>query len=161
MFLHFTGKILTELSMSKKLKASDVKYLVVHCVATPPSMDIGREEIDRWHRQKGWFEIGYHFVIRRDGELEHGRALDTVGAHAHGYNSESLGICLVGGVDGEGVPEDNFTDDQYATLEELLHELLADYGNSHVVGHYELDDSAYGPSFDVPKWLERTDLPAC
>ena len=70
----------------KTLSADSIRYLVVHCAATPPEMDIGAKEIDLWHRQRGWSGIGYHFVIRRDGRVEAGRPLDRPGAHAQGFN---------------------------------------------------------------------------
>ena len=86
------------------MKASDVKYIIVHCAATKPSMDIGFEDIDRWHKDRGWSGCGYHIIIRRDGNLEYSRGLKprgTVfrqGAHVKGFNDISIGICLVGGM---------------------------------------------------------------
>ena len=65
----------------------DTDYIVIHCSATKPSMDhVDAKEIDRWHRQRGWRKIGYHWVIRRDGIVEEGRELGEVGAHARGFN---------------------------------------------------------------------------
>jgi hypothetical protein len=89
----------------------NIKYLIVHCSATSEKQDIGAKEIDSWHRAKGWSGIGYHFVIRRDGTIEQGRALHKYGAHAYGYNKVSLGICMIGGVAANGKAEDNFTTD--------------------------------------------------
>ena len=68
-----------------------LKYLVVHCSATPASRDIGAKEIDLMHRQKGWRCIGYHYVIRRDGRVEAGRPENEPGAHVEGHNGHSLG----------------------------------------------------------------------
>ena len=59
-----------------------VDYLVVHCSATPPEMDIGVEEIRRWHMRTGGENVGYHYIIRRDGSIEKGRTDGTPGAHA-------------------------------------------------------------------------------
>ena len=56
-------------------------FIVVHCAATSPSMDIGLKEIDRWHRARGFLKVGYHFIIRRDGALEEGRQLHEPGVH--------------------------------------------------------------------------------
>ena len=139
----------------QKLLRTAVKYIVVHCSATPEHMDIGADDIRRWHREKGWLDIGYHFVIRRDGELEHGREIDTIGAHVQGHNKESVGVCLVGGTDNELRPEENFTDDQYATLVELLRDLVEEFPNAKIVGHRELDDGKACPSFDVQGWLKE------
>ena len=132
-----------------------VKFLVVHCSATPASMDIGVAEIDRWHKQKGWAGCGYHFVIRRDGTIEKGRAIDVPGAHAEGYNTRSLGICLVGGLAANGrADENNFTAIQMAMLRSKLNELKAgDYREAEIVGHRDLPGVKKAcPSFDVRAW---------
>jgi N-acetylmuramoyl-L-alanine amidase len=152
-----------------------VQYLVVHCSATPPSMDIGATEIDRMHRMRGFFKIGYHFVIRRNGEVETGREVFASGsaepgAHFAGLNLVSLGICLIGGVeeqktDGAHEPEANFTPEQYATLQALLSELSERYPTARVIGHGdritppEVEGSRpvaakACPSFDVRQWLK-------
>lgn len=136
------------------MKPEQVKYIVVHCSATPADMDIGVVEIDRWHKQNGWAGIGYHYVIRRDGTLEVGRLLDKPGAHAAGFNSQSIGICLVGGIDDEGQPQDNFTAIQKAVLRSRLNWLKAgDYKHAAVIGHRDLPDvNKACPSFDVRTW---------
>jgi len=144
-------------------------YIVVHCAATPPTLDIGKVEIDRWHRAQGWLMIGYHFVIRRDGTIEKGRDVDAIGSHVAGYNSTSVGISLVGGVDANGKPEDNFTSAQFAALAELLIELKAKYPKADILGHRDFspDRNKDGkitsnewlkacPSFDVREWLKST-----
>ena len=79
----------------------DISLLVIHCSATPVTMDIGVKEIREWHTSdpRNWSDIGYHYVIRLDGTLERARPLYKSGAHARGYNSNSIGICIVGGVD--------------------------------------------------------------
>lgn len=133
-----------------------VKFLVVHCSATPADMDIGRAEIDRWHKQKGWAGIGYHFVIRRDGTIEEGRPTDIPGAHAEGYNTRSLGICLVGGLSQDGrTAENNFTGLQMTILRMLLNKLkVGDYRTAEIVGHRDLPGVKKDcPSFDVRKWF--------
>jgi hypothetical protein len=78
---------------------SKTNWIVLHCSATRASqVNIGAKDIRRWHKDKGWADIGYHYVIKRDGTLEKGRALDAVGAHVEGHNSDSVGVCLVGGL---------------------------------------------------------------
>lgn len=115
------------------------KYIIVHCSATPPGMDIGAKEIDRWHRERGWLKIGYHFVIRRDGFMEPGRGIEEVGAHAEGYNSLSVGICMVGGVAPDGkTPENNFTPEQFTTLEGLIADIRKLYPDAEVIGHRDV-----------------------
>lgn len=139
---------------------NEVKYLVVHCSATQAGQDIGRAEIDRWHREKGWLMIGYHFVIRRDGTIETGRALTQVGAHVEGFNHESIGICMVGGINAKGKAEDNFTEDQYQSLAQKLLELrAAGYGHAIVQGHRDFPDVHKDcPSFSVADWLKKSGL---
>lgn len=125
-------------------------------------MDIGRADIDRWHRSRGWLGIGYHYVIRRDGELEMGRSHDVVGAHAKGHNSTSVGVCMVGGVgDLDATPrevsENNFTGAQWQTLDVLLRTLNDLYPHAQVIGHNEVS-SKDCPSFDVQLWLRASGL---
>lgn len=129
------------------------KYLVVHCAATKPTMNIGLREIRQWHRERGWLDIGYHFVIRRDGTVEQGRPQDVIGAHVEGHNYESLGICMAGGIDATGKPENNFTPAQFESLRTLLDKLQGDYPSARIVGHRDLDNRKACPSFDVASWL--------
>ncbi len=105
--------------------------LGIHASATPPSMDIGAKEIDGWHRKKGWNGIGYHYVIRRTGKVETGRPISRQGAHVGkprpGWNRRSIGICMIGGVDKENEPADNYTKAQYAALVRLVRELRTSF----------------------------------
>lgn len=145
--------------MSMKLKAEDVDYIVIHCAATPATMDIGAEEINRWHRQRGFWKIGYHYVIRRDGSLEAGRDLTEIGAHVKGFNSRSIGVCLVGGIDEDGMPENNFTGDQFGALKCLLLYLRGHFPDAEIVGHRDLPDvNKDCPSFEVKQWLEEVNV---
>lgn len=144
---------------------SDIKYIVVHCSATPPSQDIGFTEIDKWHKQRGWSGCGYHYIIRRNGTIEIGRRLNKAGAHAYGYNRKSWGICLVGGVDTNNHADDNFRVAQYEALEVLLHGLSAFAPDAQILGHRDLSPDIDGdgiieewewkkscPCFDVQSW---------
>lgn len=132
----------------------EVQYLVVHCSATPEDMDIGAQEIKMWHLQRGWLDIGYHYVIRRNGNIEPGRLESVPGAHARGYNHISLGICLVGGVESDGkTPEANFTHAQWDALEVMLKQLASDYPDAEILGHRDLPNvNKACPSFDVREW---------
>ena len=138
---------------------TETKYLVVHCSATPPDMDIGATEIRRWHIEDNcWSDIGYHFVIRRSGALELGREIDAVGAHVRGVNSVSIGCCLIGGVDDDGNPADNFTAAQRVTLDALLRVLAKAYPGAVVRGHRDFAEKAC-PSFDAKAWAASRGLP--
>jgi len=151
-----------------------INCIVIHCAATKPSMDIGVAEIRGWHRQRGFSDVGYHRVIRRDGTVEKGRADAEAGAHVTGYNSNSFGICLVGGIDDKGNAQNNYTEAQWKTLAKLVREVQKAYGvpDKYVFGHRDmpqnagisLEQIATGagfkkvskacPCFDVKEWIK-------
>lgn len=139
----------------KPLKAVD--YIVIHCSATPAKMDIGAEEIRQWHLEREFVDIGYHFVIRRDGTVEEGRPMNRPGAHARGFNHISIGVCLVGGVARNGKsPENNFTDLQWRSLGALVETLKYHNPDATVLGHRDLPNVKKGcPSFDVGSWWQE------
>ena len=139
--------------MPKPVKRSKTNMVVVHCSATRADMDIGVAEIDKWHKDRGFYMIGYHDVIRRDGSVEQGRDIDEVGAHVKGHNSESVGVCMVGGYDKKNRPENNFTEAQFKSLRRLLRFYKVKYPKAIIVGHCELDDGKPCPCFDVQSWL--------
>lgn len=132
----------------------------MHCSATQPLKKIRASTIDRWHRKRGWLKIGYHYVIRADGSLEFGRQLDEVGAHAKGHNKNSIGICLVGGVNAQGEAEDNFSRTQKKTLKTLLEMLISKCEDGVTVcGHRDLPNVHKAcPCFDVKEWLEKEEI---
>lgn len=120
------------------------QYIVVHCSASGPNTDIGVDEIDDLHRGWGWNSIGYHAVIRRNGEIEFGRHFDEPGAHVKGQNYRSVGICLIGGVNERGEAEDNFTAAQKIALIPLIQVLRLAYPNAEVLGHRDLSPDKDG-----------------
>jgi len=131
----------------------ETSYIVVHCAATKPDQDIGAREIDAWHRKNGWIGCGYHYVIRRDGTIERGRAEHAVGAHAEQVNQISVGVCLVGGLDASGKPAPDFAQPQWSSLRRLLADLCTRYPKASVVGHRDIPGVAKAcPSFDVKAW---------
>lgn len=134
-----------------------INLIVVHCAATHADQDIGVAEIRSWHMAppKNWNDVGYHWVIRRDGTLEKGRDEETVGAHAVGYNSHSIGICLVGGIDANDKmkADFNFHRSQMATLERLLTTLTLRFPAAEVCGHRDLPGVQKAcPAFNVKAW---------
>ena len=130
-----------------------INKIIIHCSATRPSTDIGVAEIRNWHvNDNGWSDIGYHYVIRRDGTLEPGRPITSPGAHTVGHNADSIGICLIGGVAADGrTPENNFTPAQWDALERVIVGLQQKYPNTAMHGHNEFAAKAC-PSFDVFEW---------
>ena len=133
----------------------NINQIVVHCSATPPSMIVGAEDIRRWHLEKGWSDIGYGYVIKRNGEIEKGRDIARAGAHAKGHNRNSIGICLVGGVDENGKPDDNYRIIQYQSLKTLIHILEITFPIESILGHRDLPNvNKECPCFDVQLWLK-------
>ena len=141
------------------------KYLVVHSAATRPHMDIGVAEIRQWHQNIGYSDVGYHYVIRRDGRVEKGRDLKAIGSHVKGYNAVSVGICMVGGLDMGSKPANNYTPEQFASLKRVLLDLKTLYPHAEILGHRDLspDKNKDGkitpdewlkscPCFDVREW---------
>ncbi len=112
-------------------------FITVHCSATPPQQDVGVAEIRRWHKKRGWRDVGYHFVIRRNGDVELGRPLSQTGAHVKGHNKGNIGICMVGGCNAELQPEDNFTLAQRKALFGLMAALQEQFliSDENVKGH--------------------------
>lgn len=131
--------------------------IFVHCSATKPDMDIGVDTIRMWHKQQGWLDVGYHFVIKRNGFVEEGRPVDVVGSHVKDWNSRSVGVCLVGGIDANGKFEANFTPAQMQALRELLKVLKSHYPNADIKAHHDVAPKAC-PSFDLQRWLNTNEL---
>lgn len=135
-----------------------INKVIIHCSDTYPDMDIGRDEIERWHLDRGWAGIGYNYIIRRNGIVEKGRDLDNdgdvdeeIGAHALGHNANSIGICVVGGKAKGPTHPVNFTRHQWQSLEVLCERLVKDYPNAEVIGHSDVSKKPC-PMFNVKEW---------
>lgn len=131
-----------------------IKYIVLHYSATYPDQDLGEPDIRKMHLARGFSTTGYHYVIKRDGTVQKGRADSVTGAHVKGYNTGSLGICCIGGIErstGPNVGVDNRTDAQKAATIKLVKELLAKHPAAQVVGHRDLGPTQC-PGFDVRPW---------
>lgn len=139
-------------------RRSKTEYIVIHCADTYERMDIGAADIRKWHvEERGWSDIGYHKVIRRDGTIETGRDIDVSGAHAAGFNAVSVGVCLVGGRGEDDEAENNFTPQQFESLQEVIDELWTKYPEAKVLGHRDLPDvQKQCPAFDVRDWMMET-----
>ena len=136
------------------LKADNVKGVILHCAATKRVMDVDRDTIVKWHKARGFNDIGYHWYIKFNGSIHKGRESNVMGAHCKGKNSTHLGICLEGGLGSDNKPENNFTDEQWFSLIGLLKSLPNEFPNiKEIAGHYKYSNKAC-PSFDVEQWLE-------
>lgn len=133
-----------------------INLIVIHCADTYARMDIGVKEIREWHLARGFNDIGYHYVIRRDGTIEAGRPLEKPGAHAAGYNSQSIGICYVGGKGDNDKPEDNRTPAQKQTLHDLVNSLKQQFPQAKIVGHRDLPGVQKAcPCFSVYEFVNK------
>ena len=114
-------------------------------------------QIDTWHRRQGWkLGIGYHYVVRRDGQIEPGRPEWLTGAHCRNHNAHSIGVCYEGGLDIRGQPADTRTEAQRQALRRLLKELKERYPRALIVGHHDLNPLKACPCFDAVKEYIRT-----
>ena len=148
----------------QRLKKSrrNITKIIVHCSATPEGEDKTVADIRADHKKQGWSDIGYHYVIYRDGTVHNGRDVDIQGAHCadNGGNINSIGVCYIGGVERRipGVayknlkPKDTRTDAQKVALLNLLLDLKKLYPHAVILGHRDLDEHGkLCPSFDAKK----------
>lgn len=134
-----------------KLKTSSrsINEIIVHCSATREGRDYTVADITKWHKQRGFNDIGYHYVIYRDGSIHNGRDVNLVGAHCTNHNAHSIGVCYIGGCKTDGTsPKDTRTDAQKAALLSLLKDLRKKYPYAKIHGHNEFANKAC-PSFDA------------
>lgn len=124
-----------------------INLILIHCTATEEGKDFKAKDIDKWHKQKGWKGIGYHYVIDLDGTIEKGRPDEEIGAHCTGKNKNSIGIVYVGGLK-DGKPKDTRTKEQKEALWELLRQLLIKYPKATIHGHNEFSNKDC-PCFNV------------
>ncbi|AIZ78774.1 N-acetylmuramoyl-L-alanine amidase [Actinobacillus equuli] len=165
--------------------------IVIHCSATAngkllrTDTQTAAERINDWHKQRGFkrtsaavkqfnphlAHLGYHFVIDTDGTVETGRQVGEIGAHVQGHNSNSLGICLVGGIRADGKNHGEYTEKQWHALHRLLCELEANHPRAKICGHRDLSPDANHngkvdkwewlkdcPCFDVWEWLHSEEI---
>jgi len=130
-----------------------IAMLVVHCSASPTTTTL--EQIDDWHKQRGFTRVGYHYVVQAGGVVRKGRRDTEVGAHVQGHNTGSLGICVTGSP-AEGKP---WSFDQEHQLYSLLADLCRAYNlnETHIRGHCELDPKGKPlcPGVDMNKVREQ------
>ena len=149
-----------------------IDKIIIHCSASREGQNVTVEQIDNMHRQRGFACIGYHYVIYIDGSIHEGRDISKIGAHTTGYNTGSIGICYIGGLDKKGKAKDTRTYHQYNALYQLVKILLEMYPTiKEVKGHrdYSPDTNSDGviskyewikgcPCFDVTEWMRQTAL---
>lgn len=114
-----------------------INMIVIHCSATEDGRDYSVREITKWHIKRGFRTIGYHFLIQLNGEISRGRKIEEIGAHAKGYNANSIGICYVGGLK-DKKPSDTRTINQIHSIRGLVAALKSIYDIDRIVGHRDL-----------------------
>lgn len=126
-----------------------INEIIVHCSATPEGKDYTLDTIRQWHRQRGFSDIGYHYVIHPDGKVEEGRDVNIAGAHCSGHNSKSIGICYIGGMTADNKKaKDTRTEEQRTNLKALLMAMRKLYPTAKIHGHRDFAAKAC-PSFDA------------
>lgn len=138
-----------------------ISEIIIHCTATQPAWMQDQPtaakvaEVRKWHvQERGWKDIGYHYLIDRDGTVAEGRPLDQVGAHTQGHNTGSIGISLIGGFGSSADDKfaDHFTPQQEFALSKLIDDLKYRFSVTKVSGHNEYANKAC-PGFRVAEWL--------
>lgn len=127
-----------------------IDEIIVHCTATPRGRRVTVDDIDLWHRRRGFNCIGYHYLVGIDGEIATGRDETQVGAHCKGHNARSIGVCYVGGCEADMTPADTRTPPQRESLLRLLGELKCRYPGASIHSHSDFAAKAC-PSFDATK----------
>ena len=128
--------------------------IIIHCSATREGQDVKAADIKRWHKERGFDDIGYHYVIDLDGTIEKGRDEALVGAHCKGHNATSIGICYVGGCDKNMKPKDTRTPEQKRSMLGLVRKLVNKYKIpvTQIWAHHDFDKHKACPSFDVSEF---------
>lgn len=134
-----------------------IDKIILHCAATREGQHFTVDNIRSWHLQRGFKDIGYHFVVYLDGSVHKGRDLNTVGAHTTGQNATSIGICYIGGCDKNLKPKDTRTPEQTKALVELCENLQLAFPDAKIYGHYEFAHKAC-PSFNVTDFCNEYGL---
>lgn len=132
-----------------------INLAVIHCTATEEGINYVVADIRRWHLARGFSDIGYHFLIHLDGTIERGRPIEMPGAHAKGYNTKSIGICYVGGLNHDSEPADTRTVAQIHVLRAMVSVVRAMYPGIKVVGHRDLSVDLNGDgAISKNEWMK-------
>lgn len=132
-----------------------INLIVVHCSATRCDRSYTEHDLTTDHLCRGFSSAGYHFYIRKNGDIKSLRPVDKIGAHAKGYNTHSIGICYEGGLDERGRPADTRTPFQRHALRVLVMLLLRDYPGSRLCGHRDLSpDLNHNGEIEPEEWIK-------
>ena len=128
-----------------------INQIIIHCSDTIEGKNFTVDDIKKWHKARGWTDIGYHYVVYLDGSIHKGRNEEVVGAHCEGHNAHSIGVCYIGGKEaGTFRAKDTRTKAQKEALIRLLMKLVCKYPDAEIVGHRDLANRKC-PCFDARK----------
>jgi N-acetylmuramoyl-L-alanine amidase len=131
----------------------EIKYLAIHCTATSQKAKVS-SIVNYWKNTLGWKNAGYHFIIEPSGNVVELLSIDKVSNGVRGFNSESINISYIGGIDANTKPTDNRTDEQIKSMIKLVKKYKELYPNIIIQGHRDFPNVKKDcPSFDVKKWL--------
>ena len=134
----------------------EVKFLTIHCAATPEGRHVTHEQITEWDKAK-FGQTSYHWVVELDGSTHRTLRDDQKGAHVGGKNTGNIGICYIGGVDKKLNPKDTRTEAQKKSLLTLIRTYKARYPGIVIRGHRDWPGVKKAcPSFDTRAWLKET-----
>jgi len=128
-----------------------IKKVIIHCSDSDIDSHDDISVIRDWHvNENGWSDVGYHYFIQKNGNVQIGRNEKTIGAHCRGYNRESIGICL------HGKYKEEFTNDQFTALAILVEDILRRYNLDidDIYGHKAFDKKKSCPNFSVARWVK-------
>ena len=125
-----------------------INKIIIHCSATPESRKTSAEEIKSWHLERGFSDIGYHYIVHLDGSISYGRNIEKIGAHSRGQNKMSIGVCYIGGLDECLDAKDTRTPKQKESLLILLKTLKKLHSKAVIYGHRDFSEKAC-PSFNA------------
>ena len=133
-----------------------INLIVVHCSATRFDRCYTEYDLTTDHLRRGFSGAGYHYYIRKNGDIKSLRPVEKPGAHAKGYNANSIGICYEGGFDEHGRPADTRTPFQKHSLRVLIMLLLRDYPGSRLCGHRDLSpDLNHNGEIEPEEWIKQ------
>lgn len=136
----------------------EIKYIVLHCTATPQNTSI--DSIKRyWREVLKWKSPGYHYIIAANGVVYNIHPIEKPSNGVAGHNQNSIHISYIGGVDAKGRALDNRTKEQKQGQIDILKKLLIQFPHAKILGHRDFPGVAKEcPSFDVKNWLECVGL---
>ena len=136
----------------------EINNIIIHCSATAEGGNFKADDIQRMHLQRGYRDIGYHYVVDLDGTIEKGRPIEEIGAHCKGYNKHSIGVCYIGGVDTTGKAKDTRTQAQKEALIKLLTEIKREWPNAKIAGHRDFSEDKNGNG-KIDPWERMKECP--